>query len=163
MVNRLELEAKQKLLNREISEADFKKYESYIGEIFSAFGMDLKSESTKESPRRFLDALFEITSGYDGDPKLIKAFESECSGINSSCSTNQIVQGPIHFYSLCEHHGLPFFGSAYVGYIANEDIIGISKLTRLVRLFSNRFTVQERIGQEVADLLIEMVNPLGVG
>ncbi|HYH27740.1 MAG TPA: GTP cyclohydrolase I, partial [Actinomycetota bacterium] len=61
-----------------------------------------------------------------------------------------------------EHHALPFFGHAYVGYVAHEAIIGISKLTRLVRLFARRFTVQERMGQQIADALVEMLKPHGV-
>src|SRR5437667_9083658 len=66
------------------------------------------------------------------------------------------------FFSLCEHHALPFHGHAYVGYIAHEHIIGISKLTRLVRLFAKRFAVQERIGQQIADTLEAMLAPHGV-
>jgi GTP cyclohydrolase I len=73
-----------------------------------------------------------------------------------------VVEGPIHFFGLCEHHALPFHGHAYVGYIAHEHIIGISKLTRLVRLFAKRFTVQERIGQRIADTLETMLEPHGV-
>ena len=73
-----------------------------------------------------------------------------------------MVEGPIHFYSFCEHHVLPFYGHAYVGYIAHEGIIGISKLTRLVRLFAKRFTVQERIGEEIVNGLEEMLQPHGV-
>jgi GTP cyclohydrolase I len=78
------------------------------------------------------------------------------------CRLSQIVEGPIQFYALCEHHSLPFFGQAYVGYIAHEHIIGISKLTRLVRLFARRFTVQERVGQQIADSLEAMLQPHGV-
>ena len=73
-----------------------------------------------------------------------------------------MIEGPIQFFALCEHHAFPFFGSAYVGYIAHENIIGISKLTRLVRLFAKRFAVQERIGQQVADALEAMLQPHGV-
>ena len=73
-----------------------------------------------------------------------------------------MVEGPIPFFSLCEHHSLPFFGSAYIGYIAHEHIIGLSKLTRLVRLFAQRFTVQERLGQQIADTLEAMLQPHGV-
>jgi GTP cyclohydrolase I len=72
------------------------------------------------------------------------------------------VEGPIEFFSLCEHHALPFHGRAFVGYIAHEQIIGISKLTRLVRLFAKRFSVQERIGRQVADSLDAMLRPHGV-
>ena len=73
-----------------------------------------------------------------------------------------MVEGPIPFFSLCEHHSLPFFGKAYVGYIAHEHILGLSKLTRLVRLFARRFTVQERIGQQLADALERILAPHGV-
>ena len=68
----------------------------------------------------------------------------------------QIVEGPIAFVCLCEHHALPFHGVAHVGYIAGDQIIGISKLTRLVRLFARRFTVQERLGEQIADTLDEL-------
>ena len=73
-----------------------------------------------------------------------------------------MLEGPIPFFSLCEHHALPFFGKAYVAYIAHENIIGISKLTRLVRLFAKRFSVQERLGQQIADTLETMLHPHGV-
>jgi len=68
----------------------------------------------------------------------------------------------MEFFALCEHHALPFHGHAYIGYIAHENIIGISKLTRLVRLFARRFTVQERIGVEIADELVRLLQPHGV-
>src|SRR5439155_26104392 len=66
------------------------------------------------------------------------------------------------FYSLCEHHALPFHGTAYVGYVAHEGIIGLSKLTRLVRVFARRFTIQERLGQQIADTLNELILPHGI-
>src|SRR5439155_608120 len=66
-------------------------------------------------------------------------------------SHSQIVEGPISFFSLCEHHALPFHGSAHVAYVSNGEIVGISKLTRLVRLYARRFTVQERLGAQIAD------------
>jgi GTP cyclohydrolase I len=73
-----------------------------------------------------------------------------------------VIEGPIPFFALCEHHALPFHGQAYVGYIAHETIIGISKLTRLVRLYAKRFTVQERLGRQIADALESMLQPHGV-
>ena len=75
----------------------------------------------------------------------------------------QIVEGPISFHSLCEHHSLPFHGFAHVGYISDQRIIGISKLTRIVRMFSRRFTVQERLGEQIADAIAELIEPRGVG
>lgn len=150
-----------KLQTRKISPDDFEKYEAYVAEIFTAFGLDLDSPATKDTPRRFVRALFDATEGYDGDPKLLKIFRTECRG-DPDCHLAQVIEGPIHFFSFCEHHVFPFFGQAYVGYIAHENIIGLSKLTRMVRLFAKRFTVQERIGQQIADSLETMMHPHGV-
>lgn len=150
-----------KLQTRQISGETFDKFEGYVAEIFSTFGLDLTSPATKDTPRRFVKALFDATEGYDGDPKLLKIFSTECRG-EPDCRLGQVIEGPIHFFSFCEHHVFPFFGMAYVGYIAHENIIGLSKLTRMVRLFAKRFTVQERIGQQIADSLETMMHPHGV-
>lgn len=149
------------LNRRNITDEQKKRFEGYIGEILTAYGLDLNTPSTHETPRRFLDALYESTSGYDGDPKLIKAFPTECRG-DPDCRLSQVIEGPIHFHALCEHHIFPFFGEAYIGYIANERILGISKLTRLVRLYTRRFAVQERIGFQIAETLESMMAPSGV-
>ena len=146
---------------RHISEEQIRKFEGYAAEIFAALGLDLNTPATVETPQRFIRALFDATEGYDGDPKLLKVFGTECRG-GPDCSLSQVIEGPIQFFALCEHHAFPFFGHAYVGYIAHENIIGISKLTRLVRLFATRFTVQERIGQQIADALETMLQPHGV-
>jgi GTP cyclohydrolase I len=146
---------------RRISSDRMRTFEDYMTEILSAFGMDPDTPATRDTPRRFLKALFDSTDGYEGDPKLITVFDTECRG-GPDCRLSQIVEGPIQFFSLCEHHALPFHGRAYVGYIAHEQIIGLSKLTRLVRLFAKRFTVQERIGQQIADSLEAMLHPHGV-
>ena len=150
-----------KLHQREISDEQFEKFEGYAAEIFSAFGLDINTPGTKDTPRRFIKALFDSTEGYDGDPKLLRVFDTECHG-DPDCRLSQVMEGPIPFFALCEHHALPFYGKAYVGYIAHENIIGISKLTRLVRLFAKRFSVQERIGQQIADTLETMLHPHGV-
>ena len=149
------------LNQRNISKEDLKKYEGYMAEIFTAFGMNIKTPSTVDTPRRFIEALYESTNGYDGDPKLIKAFPKECRG-EPDCRLSQVIEGPIHFHSLCEHHVFPFYGDAFVGYVANESILGISKLTRLVRLYTKRFAVQERIGYQIADTLEALMAPHGV-
>lgn len=156
-----ELEADFFTCPRKVDDQQLIKFQGYVAEIFSAFGMDLNTPSTKETPRRFIEALYEATNGYDGDPKLIKAFDTECRG-EPDCRLAQVIEGPINFFSLCEHHVFPFQGHAYVGYIANEHIIGISKLTRLVRVFAKRFAVQERIGFQIADTLESMMLPHGV-
>ena len=146
---------------RHIGPAQWSKYEGYAAEIFQAMCMDLETPGTRETPTRFLRALYEATAGYEGDPKLLTAFPTECHG-GPDCNISQVIEGPIDFYALCEHHALPFHGHAYIGYIAHEEIIGISKLTRLVRVFARRFTVQERVGVEIADELVRVLNPHGV-
>jgi GTP cyclohydrolase I len=149
------------LRRRELSNEQWQRFEGYVAEIFRAFGMDLDTPATHETPRRFLRAFYDATAGYDGDPKLLTVFDTECHG-GSDCRLSQVIEGPIQFYALCEHHALPFYGRAYVGYIAHEHIIGISKLTRLVRLFAQRFAVQERLGRQIADGLDAMLQPHGV-
>ncbi|HYO49252.1 MAG TPA: GTP cyclohydrolase I [Chloroflexia bacterium] len=146
---------------RLVSGEQMQRFEGYIGEIFTALGLDLDTPATVETPRRFMRAMFDATSGYDGDPKLLKVFHTECRG-GPDCRLSQMIEGPIPFHALCEHHALPFHGNAYVGYIAHEGIIGISKLTRLVRLYARRFSVQERIGQQIADTLVSLIQPHGV-
>jgi GTP cyclohydrolase I len=156
-----ELEEVMHLRPRRVPAEQLRRYEGYIAEIFAACGLDLQTEATKATPQRFIRALFDITDGYEGDPKLLTIFSTECRG-DPDCQLSQVSEGPIQFFSLCEHHGLPIIGRAYVGYIAHEHIIGISKLTRLVRLFAKRFTVQERLGQQMADTLEAMLEPHGV-
>jgi GTP cyclohydrolase I len=148
------------LPTRAIAPDDWARYRESIAEIFEAFGMDLDTPGTEETPDRFLRALFEATAGYDGDPKLATSFPAETVG--RSAAPGQVIEGPIEFHCLCEHHALPFFGYAHVGYVADERIVGISKLTRLVRLFARRFTVQERLGEQIADGLESLVAPRGV-
>jgi GTP cyclohydrolase I len=146
---------------RDVSPQQWARFEAHMAEIFEAFGMEMHTPGTETTPTRFLRALFDATEGYQGDDKLVTAFPTECHG-GPDCSTSQVIEGPMPFYALCEHHALPFFGHAYIGYIAHEHIIGISKLTRLVRLFARRFTVQERMGQQMADTLQRILEPHGV-
>ncbi len=145
---------------RHIAHEDWNRFEAYMSEIFAALGMDLDTLGTRATPQRFLQALYDSTAGYEGDPKLVTSFPSESRGV-AAAVPRQIIQGPIAFHSLCEHHALPFYGVAHVGYVADAEIIGISKLTRLVRLFARRFTVQERLGEQIADTLVELVAPRG--
>lgn len=157
----VEFLASLELNHRQIPDETRRKFEGYVAEIFTTLGLDLATSATKDTPARFLRAMVDATAGYEGDPKVLKVFEKECHG-GPDCRLSQIIEGPIDFFSLCEHHALPFYGHAYVGYIAHEHIIGISKLTRLVRIFARRFTVQERVGQQIADALETMLEPHGV-
>jgi GTP cyclohydrolase IA len=145
---------------RQVKPEDWLRFEQSMAEIFAAFGMNLGTPGTERTPERFLKALYDATDGYEGDPNLLTAFPTECRC--DDCLVSQIIEGPVSFYSLCEHHSLPFYGVAHVCYISHERIIGISKLTRLVRLFARRFTVQERLGEQIADTLVELMEPHGV-
>ena len=146
---------------REIGTDDWRRYEEYMQEIFIALGMEHDAPGTRETPARFLRALYDATAGYDGDAKLLTAFPAEGRGGPDSL-ISQVVEGPISFHCLCEHHALPFFGAAHVAYVPRDEIIGISKLTRLVQLYARRFTVQERLGEQIADSLVDLIEPHGV-
>jgi GTP cyclohydrolase I len=150
-----------RLSPRHVTPQDWLRFEQSMAEILAAFGMDLETPATERTPERFLKALYDATDGYEGDHNLLTAFPTECR-CDDDCLVSQIIEGPMPFYSLCEHHALPFHGLAHVGYVAHERIIGISKLTRLVRLFARRFTVQERLGEQIADALVELMEPHGV-
>jgi len=145
---------------RNVAAEDWRRYEQYVGEILGAFGLDLSPPGTMDTPRRFLRALYDGTDGYDGDPKLLTAFPTECHG-GDNCKLAQVIEGPIPFTGLCEHHVLPFVGRAWVAYVAHDQIIGISKLTRLVRVLTRRFGVQERMTHQIADSLEAMLGAHG--
>ena len=154
-------DALEQLVHRDITDDQWRRFEGYMAEIFQALGMQLTTPGTVRTPTRFLKALFDATSGYEGDENLVTAFPTECHG-DADCRVSQVVEGPIPYFSLCEHHSLPFFGHAYVGYIAHENIIGISKLTRLVRIFARRFTLQERLGRQIVETLDQILQAHGV-
>ena len=144
-----------------ISPSRQRRFETYLEEIFRALGLPPDQPGTLRTPARFLAALSDATAGYEGDPKLVTTFPTECRG-GPDCRISQVVEGPIPFFSLCEHHALPIFGRAHVGYIAHQDLIGLSKLTRIVRLYARRFTVQERLGQQIVDFLESTLQAHGV-
>lgn len=140
---------------------EFQKFIGYAKEIFERLGLDKNSPGTAKTPERWLKAMIDMTAGYEGDPNLKTIFPNECQ----ECPDEQlghIVEGPIQVISLCEHHCLPIWGRAWVGYLAGEQIIGISKFVRLMRLYSCRLTTQERIIQENAGTFMKMVKPRGV-
>src|SRR5680860_1820787 len=94
---------------RFVTDQQIERFEGYAAEMFDAFGMNVQSAATIDTPRRFVRALIDATSGYDGDPKLKTVFETECHG-GADCHLSQVIEGPIQFHALCEHHALPFYG-----------------------------------------------------
>ncbi|MBI2984180.1 MAG: GTP cyclohydrolase I [Candidatus Kerfeldbacteria bacterium] len=132
------------------------KFEGYASEIFHRLGLE-QGPGTETTPQRWLKAMVDMTSGYDGDEKIRTVFPNECPGCPPDHLAH-IVEGPIHLMSSCEHHIVPIIGEAYV---AAHSLIGISKFVRLVRVYARRFTSQERITQQVAGDLMKLINPQG--
>ena len=133
--------------------------EGYVREILKHMGEDPDREGLLKTPYRVARAFEYLTKGYQQDPKEV---------INDAIFTEEdysemIVVKDIDFFSMCEHHILPFFGRANVAYIPNKRIVGISKVARLVDVYARRLQVQERITTQVANTLMEELNPLGVG
>ena len=127
-------------------------------ELLKEIGENPDREGLKKTPERMAQALKEITTGYTTgvDKILNNAF------FNVDYKEMVIVKD-ISFYSLCEHHMLPFFGTAHVAYIPNGKIIGLSKIPRLVEAFSKRMQLQERLTMQIADTLYDKLKPKGVG
>ncbi len=133
--------------------------EGYVRNILKHMGEDPDREGLLKTPYRVARAFEYLTKGYQQDPKEV---------INDAIFTEEdysemIVVKDIDFFSMCEHHILPFFGRANVAYIPDKRIVGISKVARLVDVYARRLQVQERITTQVANTLMEELNPLGVG
>ena len=131
--------------------------EEQVRLILKALGEDPDREGLVKTPQRVAQALTFLTQGYHQDPAKV---------INDALFTEDyeemIVQRDIDFYSLCEHHLLPFFGRAHVAYIPHHKIVGISKLARLVDVYARRLQVQERLTNQIANTIMERLDPLGV-
>jgi GTP cyclohydrolase I len=131
--------------------------EEQIRFILKSLGEDPEREGLVKTPHRVAQALTFLTRGYDMDPAKV---------INDALFTENyqemIVQKDIDFFSLCEHHMLPFFGKAHVAYIPHHKIVGISKLARLVDVYARRLQVQERLTNQIATIIMEKLDPLGV-
>ena len=130
---------------------------AHYTEILSLLGEDPAREGLAKTPVRVARAWQELTRGYDEDPIAILR-----SALFQESYHNMVSVRDIEFYSLCEHHLLPFFGKVHIAYIPNGQITGLSKLARIVNTFSHRLQVQERMTQQIATCLQEALNPLGV-
>ena len=131
--------------------------EEFAGKILRIIGENPERQGLKETPRRFANALTFLTSGY-----LINTQKLVGSAIFDGPSGELVLIKDIEFYSLCEHHLLPFFGKAHVAYIPDGRVIGLSKIPRIVDAFARRLQVQERLTQEIAEEIERILNPKGV-
>jgi GTP cyclohydrolase I len=131
--------------------------EEHIRQILKAIGEDPDREGLQRTPQRVAQSLAFLTRGYEMNPDQV---------INDALFTEDyeemIVQKDIDFYSLCEHHMLPFFGKAHVAYIPHHKIVGISKLARLVDVYARRLQVQERMTNQIATTIMDKLDALGV-
>ena len=129
-----------------------------IRQLLAALGEDPTREGLVNTPKRVENALRFLTSGYDADVDAVLN-----DALFTVDYTEMVIVKDIDFYSLCEHHLLPFFGRCHVAYIPSNKVVGLSKIPRLVEIFSRRLQVQERLTNEIAETIREKVNPIGVG
>lgn len=135
---------------------DTQSIERAIKGILDYVGDDSSREGLIETPKRIRKSWQKLFGGYKQNPKdILKVFK------DGSCSEMVILKN-IEFYSTCEHHFLPFFGKIHIAYIPNGKVVGISKLARLVEVYSRRLQIQERLVSQIADTIMENLNPLGV-
>ena len=129
-----------------------------VKEILKAIGEDPTREGLLRTPERVAYAYQEILGGYETDP--VKLINGALFTVDYD---EMVIVKDIEYYSLCEHHMLPFFGKAHVAYVPRGEVIGLSKIPRIVDMFAHRLQVQERMTQQIAEFIHNEVNPWGVG
>jgi len=129
-----------------------------VRRMINLVGEDSEREGLRKTPERFEKAFKFLTSGYHQNA------ESVLNGATFSvCYDEMVVVKDIEFFSLCEHHLLPFFGKCHVAYLPNKRVIGLSKVARLVNMFARRLQIQERLTSQIAKAIEEKISPEGVG
>lgn len=137
---------------------DTKRVEELIHSLLLAVGEDPEREGLKKTPTRVAKTWEFLLSGYESNPKEIvngAVFQSEAN--------NMIISRDIEVYSLCEHHLLPFFGRCHIGYIAQDKVLGLSKLARIVDCYARRLQIQERLTAQIAREIMDTTQAEGVG
>ena len=124
--------------------------------ILDGIGEDIKREGLLETPDRIARMYEELAAGYTDDAAkhLAKRFHVD--------NNDMVVEKDIHFYSFCEHHMLPFYGTAAIAYIPDGEVVGLSKMARTVEVYAKRFQLQERLSAQIADAFMQELNPKGV-
>jgi GTP cyclohydrolase I len=129
----------------------------HYGKILELLGEDTSREGLIKTPERVAKALMFLTKGYEQDPARILS-----SAIFIEDYKQMVIVKDIDFFSMCEHHVLPFFGKAHVAYIPNNAVTGLSKIPRIVDVFARRLQIQERMTTQIKDCIQKTLNPLGV-
>jgi len=146
------------LLNENKEGAKPESVASLVRKIIALVGEDPEREGLKKTPERYEKALKFLTSGYHQN------VDHLLNGATFSvCYDEMVVVKDIEFFSLCEHHLLPFFGKAHVAYLPSKKVIGLSKVARLVNMYARRLQIQERLTSQIARALEDKIAPQGVG
>jgi len=146
------------LLNENKDDAKQESVAALVRKMIALIGEDPEREGLKKTPERYEKALKFLTSGYHQN------VDHLLNGATFSvCYDEMVVVKDIEFFSLCEHHLLPFFGKAHVAYLPSKKVIGLSKVARLVNMFARRLQIQERMTSQIAHALEEKIAPQGVG
>ncbi len=132
--------------------------EELFRQLIKAVGEDPDREGLQDTPGRASRALEYLTSGYQQDPKTVLN-----NAIFESNMDEMVIVRDIEMYSMCEHHLLPFIGKCHVGYLPQGHVVGLSKVARLVDVFARRFQIQENLTTQIAESIMELVEPAGVG
>jgi len=141
----------------EQKEIDYEKLKKAVKMILEALGENIDRQGLLDTPERVARMYDELLSGYRQDPITLvndALFEVKYD--------EMVIVRDIEFYSLCEHHMLPFIGRAHVAYLPRERVLGLSKIPRIVDMFARRLQVQERMTRQIADFIDELLNPYGV-
>jgi GTP cyclohydrolase IA len=133
-------------------------FEQLIRRTLQIIGEDPQREGLKKTPQRVANSLTWLTRGYDMDVRDVVG-----DAVFSETHSSMVMVRDIELYSLCEHHMLPFFGRAHIAYIPDGKIVGLSKLPRIVDMFARRLQVQERLTEQIAEAVQEVLVPKGVG
>ncbi len=151
------------MVERNGSDSYDPEFEALVHQMIQRMGEDPDRDGLQRTPLRVAKAMDFLTSGYHTSlDEVVNNALFEDEDCEDDCQ-NMVIVKDIEFYSLCEHHMLPFFGKVHIGYIPNGKIIGLSKLARITDLFARRLQVQERITNQIADAVVEVLDPLGVG
>lgn len=138
--------------------AEPRSFQAEVRTMLAALGEDPDREGLVKTPERVEKALRWLTRGYQ-----LSVMDAVGDALFEEAHNSMILVRDIELYSLCEHHMLPFFGRAHVAYIPNGRIVGLSKLPRIVDIFSRRLQVQERLTDQIADAIMDVLSPHGVG
>lgn len=132
--------------------------QKHITEIIKKIGEDPNRQGLEATPRRVAESYRFLTAGYQ-----MKLKEIVNNAVFDENVQDMIIAKDIEFYSLCEHHMIPFFGKIHIGYVPEKKVIGLSKLARIGEMFSRRLQIQERLGHDIAEAIMEVLKPKGVG